>query len=283
MSLNIFIWNVGHGQSAHAFTPAGETIVIDLGTSSYFSPLELLENKNISTIDMLVVTHPHGDHIDEIVELGNKGFWVKQFHRPRWLTNQEVYNANQSNYYDKAEAYLKMSEEYNNPIPDNELVGSPDVSGGVKIEAYYSTDCGRSNINNHSAVVIFEYHGVKVVIPGDNEPASWKSLLDQPYFKNSLKNTALFMASHHGRDSGYHSELFKEISPDICVVSDGRVQNTDATSRYSAHASGWTTHHRDSKPSEKRYCLTTRSDGFVHIEIGKNQGETRPFMSVTVD
>jgi ABC-type microcin C transport system duplicated ATPase subunit YejF len=45
-------------------------------------------------------------------------------------------------------------------------------------------------------------------------------------------------------------ELFKEISSYICVMSDGRVQDTDATSRYSAHASGWTIHLKDSKPSE---------------------------------
>lgn len=283
MSLNIYIWDVGHGQSIHAFTPNGKTIVIDLGIAPYFSPLETLKRKNIAIIDMLVITHPHGDHIDEIIALKDKVFWVRQFNRPSWLTNQEVYDANQSNYYDNVEAYLEMSEEYNNPIPSNELVGNPDVSGGVKIDVFYSADCGRSNINNHSAVVLFKYHDIKVAIPGDNESPSWKSLLEQPLFKSSINNTAVFMASHHGRKSGYHSDLFKEFSPYVCVVSDGRVQDTDATSRYSAHASGWTVHHRDRKPSQERFCLTTRSHGFIHIEIGKNTGETNPYLSVTID
>lgn len=283
MSLNIYIWDVGHGLSVHAFTPVGETIVIDLGVSSYFSPMEILERKNISTIDMLIISHPHGDHIDEIETLKSKGFFVRQFHRPSWLSNQEVYNANQSSCYDKVRSYIEMSENYNEPIPDNALVGSPDVSGGVRIETFYSSDCGHSNINNHSLVTLFEYQGVKVLIPGDNEPASWKSLLEQPYFKNRIKNTSLFVASHHGRESGYHPDLFKEFTPDICVVSDGRVQDTDATSRYSSHASGWLTHHRENKPSKERSCLTTRSDGFVHIKIGKDQGKENPYMAVTID
>ena len=95
MTLRIVIHNVGHGQSVHAFTPQGQVIVVDLGCSSDFSPLDWL-GKSRSKIDMLVITHPHGDHIDEMPKLGQLEFEVSQFRRPTWLTSQEVYHQSRS-------------------------------------------------------------------------------------------------------------------------------------------------------------------------------------------
>ena len=77
MTLQIFIHNVGHGQAIHAITPSGKTVVIDLGRSSDFSPLEWLR-QDTDTIDSLVITHPHGDHIDEFLLLNKMGFKIRQ-------------------------------------------------------------------------------------------------------------------------------------------------------------------------------------------------------------
>ncbi len=95
MILQVFVHDVGHGQAVHAVTPAGETVVIDLGCSADFSPLEWLGGKT-KTIDKLVITHPHGDHIDEILMLNKMGFTVRQLWRPNWLPKDEVYKQNQS-------------------------------------------------------------------------------------------------------------------------------------------------------------------------------------------
>lgn len=280
MTLRIFIHDVGHGQSIHAFTPNGQTIVIDLGCSSEFSPLKWLKDEHkISSIDSLVITHPHGDHIDEILEIERLGLTVRQLWRPKWLSEEDVRKANQANYSEKLDCYFNMNKRFNQPIESVDLVGNPEVSGGVKVAKYFSNECGTSNINNHSGVVVFEYHGVKVVIPGDNEPASWKALLLQPEFIKAITGAHVFMASHHGRESGYCNEVFQKMSPRLCVISDGRVQDTDATGRYSYHAAGWKVHSK-SKESKDRNCLTTRSDGHIEIQIGVD-GNNSPFLSVT--
>jgi beta-lactamase superfamily II metal-dependent hydrolase len=279
MTLKIIIHDVGHGQAIHVFTPNGKTMVIDLGCGSDFSPLHWLKDRT-STIDSLVITHPHGDHIDEFLLLKDLGFSVRQINRPKWLTQDDVYKQNQSNFNEKLDAYFDMSERYSYVLSDGENVSLPENNGGVIIKCFYSPDCGVSNINNHSLVIYIEYEGSAVMIPGDNEPASWNKLLEQPDFLEAIKKTDIFMASHHGRESGYSSDLFFE-KPSLCVVSDGRVQSTDATSRYSHHAEGWQIHHRNGKASEERFCLTTRSDGAVDIAIGK--GSNGRFLAVTVD
>jgi competence protein ComEC len=274
----IYIHDVGHGHAVHAFTPNGQSIVIDLGCADNFSPLNWLSDQT-DIIDSLVITHPHGDHIDEILQLEN--FNIRQIWRPKWLPESDVRNANQDSYSEKLDYYFDMSNnQFTRPIERGELVGNPDVSGGVTISRHASRDCGTSNINNHSGVVAFEYCGVKVVIPGDNEAPSWKSLLGKQDFVDAVERAHLFLASHHGRESGYYSDLFQTITPKLCVVSDGRVQNTDATSRYSQHAAGWSVHSRSSATSKTRNCLTTRTDGYVIIEIGKND-DGSPFLSVS--
>lgn len=281
MSLRLLVHDVGHGHSVHAFTPNGQTIVIDLGNSDDMSPLTWLR-KDHQRIDCLIITHPHGDHIEEILDVDDLGFYVHQLWRPNWLTEDEVRNANQNKFSEKLDRYFDMSERrYTLPILPEERVGNPSVSSGVSMMQFASSSCGRSNINNHSGVVVFEYLGVKVLISGDNEPASWKELLTQKEFVEAIEGTDVFMASHHGRESGYCAELFDVITPRLCLISDGRVQETDATSKYSSHATGWTVHSK-SVGSKKRYCLTTRSDGYIDIRIGKNAVETNPYLSVSV-
>lgn len=281
--LKIIIHNVGHGQAVHAFTPDGKVVAIDLGTSADFSPLEWLSSYT-KTIDSLVVTHPHGDHIDEMLLIADLGFKVRQLWRPKWLGSKDVYAANQATYQDKLDAYFEMSDQYSHPISSENLVGNPDVTGGVTIKKFASKNCGTSNINNHSGVVVFEYLGVRIVIPGDNEPPSWKELLKQPDFVNMVSGAHVFMASHHGRESGYCAELFAALDnnfPRLCVISDGRVQDTDAAQRYSYHAEGWGVSSRNGGDSKDRCCVTTRSDGAVEIEVGTNQKAT--YLSVTTD
>ena len=286
MSLRIVVHNVGHGQSIHAFTPSGHVVVVDLGASNTFSPLAWLKS-HTSTINSLVITHPHGDHIDEILSLEATGFNVRQLWRPNWLTSDEVRQANQVEYAAKVTRYLEMSEKYSGAIPPNELVGNPAVTGGVTISMYASQACGRNNINNHSFVVVFDYLGIKILIPGDNEATSWRELLNKPEFVSAAKTPHMLLASHHGRDSGYCAELFDADAgigkPRLCMISDGRVQDTDATGRYRHHARGWVVHSRSGSPSVRRFCVTTRKDGDIDIEVGRRTNDGSVFSSVTID
>lgn len=281
MSLRIVVHDVGHGLAIHAFTPNGQTVVVDLGCSDYFSPLEWLKDQT-KTIDKLIITHPHGDHIDEIDYIAAHGFHVRQLWRPRWLPERDVRKANTKEYAGKLDKYFEINQRFTHPIPNDQLVGNPIVSGGVEILKFASKDCGTSNINNHSGVVVFSYQGVKVVVPGDNEPASWNILLQNPDFVSAISGAHVFLASHHGRESGYLSDLFgkRKIEPKLCLVSDGKVIDTDATSRYSAHAEGWDVTSRSSGQTKSRSCLTTRTDGAAVIEIGK-QTSGNPYLSVT--
>ena len=282
--LRVIVHDVGHGQAVHAFTPNGQVIVVDLGSSAAFSPLNWLRHQT-ATIHSLVVTHPHGDHIDEILGLDDRGFQVQQLWRPKWLTDKEVREANQNAYNAQVNYYLEMSKRYCVSIPPEKRIGNPDLSGGVSISEYAASGCSRNNINNHSGVVVFEYLGLKVVIPGDNEHPSWRDLLNNSEFVRTASMPDIFMASHHGRQSGFYGALFDNSQgigkPQLCVVSDGRVQDTDAVDRYSYHARGWQVRSRSNGAPTQRSCVTTRADGWIDIRIGRRSDNGKAFLSVT--
>ena len=96
-AVHVVVHQVGHGQAAHAFTPSGHVVVIDLGCSTAFGLLEWLSSQT-STIDCLVVTHRHGDHVDEILDLDERGFRLRRLWHPKWLTETEVRRAHQTAY-----------------------------------------------------------------------------------------------------------------------------------------------------------------------------------------
>jgi len=146
--------------------------------------------------------------------------------------------------------------------------------------SYTPTSCSTSNLNNHSIVTIIEYACSKIMIPGDNEPASWKELLQRQDFLNAIRYTDIFVAPHHGRDSGYCAELFQKISPKLIIISDGRFCDTSATSRYSQQATGWLVHKRGSGSVERK-CVTTRNDGVINVYLGMDGQQ--PFISVNID
>jgi competence protein ComEC len=275
--LEIVIWDVQHGSAAYVITPNGKKFIIDLGTgdisgsSSEFSPLQFLKSQGINYIDEIIITHPHTDHIDDILNIGSIKF--SKLLRPNHLTEQEIRSANKAGDKLKVDKYIEFTNSFTEAVSDTDNVRLPKNNGGVKIEYFSPWKCSHSNINNHSIVVIIEYLGVKIVVPGDNESASWDELLELKEFKEKVLGTHVFIAPHHGRESGYSENLFKLISPEIVIVSDGKYSDTSITSKYTEVANGLIVHSRSGKPSKKRYCLTTRQDGTIRIEVYAQKGQ----------
>ena len=62
--------DVGEGDSLVIQTPNKKIIVIDSGNAdSGFNTVDFLKSKKISKIDTLIFTHPHLDHVGELLLL----------------------------------------------------------------------------------------------------------------------------------------------------------------------------------------------------------------------
>lgn len=273
MSLRFIMWDVQHGSAALIRTPNGKNIVIDLGAGDSFSPLKSLKEAGIGHVDQVTITHPHMDHIDDILnfDLLTPG----TFRSPKQLTENDI-RGNNPPLNQEAEAkiqkYLEIRQRYSSPVGPQDDVELPQNNGGALIKTFVPWQSSKSNLNNHSVVTVIEYSGVKILVPGDNESPSWQELLGQSDFVSAIKNTHVLVAAHHGRASGFHQPLFEHFSPLITLVSDGRTVDTSVTSRYTGVSRGWDVDKR-SGGREKRYCLTTRNDGWLDVEITPIPGQ----------
>jgi len=286
-SLDIVFWDVQHGHSTYLSTPNGRHIVVDLGIGAYsgkadFSPLLHLKNKySVAQLDYVVITHPHVDHIDDIFNFSSLS--PKVLCRPKHLDRTPILSSGRTEEKKILEKYFEISDSYNEPIPDDSPNNprNPANWGGVAITIFSPTKCGESNLNNHSIVALFEYKGMKVLIPGDNELPSWNELKEQTVFLSSTKDIDVLLAPHHGRDSGFDNDTIANFNPRLTIISDGRFGDSSAASRYSAKTRGWKVHKRNST-DEERKCVTTRSDGVIVAKIGENDDGSR-FLSITID
>jgi competence protein ComEC len=280
MSLKIIVWDVQHGSATYMQTPNGTHIVKDLGTGSFgendrkFSPLIHLKNKyDVSRLDYIIISHPHKDHIDDILNFDS--LRPRVLTRPSHLSREDIMKDVKEEDKPLFEKYLEINERYNQTVPRENDPSLAQNNGGVEISHFHPKKSSTSNINNHSIVTVVQHAGTKIIIPGDNEPPSWKELLESDDFKDAIRDADIFVAPHHGRESGYCPEIFEYFKPRLTVISDDVESGTSATDKYSKLSTGWTVHHRSGRDSEKRYCVTTRSDGYILIELGYNDDHTR--------
>lgn len=284
----VVFWDVQHGHSTYIKTPNNRHIVIDLGTGDYsgnneeFSPLKHLKNNYyINQLDYVIITHPHLDHIDDILNFDLLS--PKVFRRPEQLSNKEVMEGVQEKDKPKFKKYCEINDRYSEPVgsDSSNSVSNSDNWGGLNIKSFTPTSCNHNNYNNHSIITVIELEGLKIVIPGDNEKCSFDELLISETFKKMITNADILLAPHHGRESGYNADFMNLVNPRLTIVSDGRFCETSANARYSAKSRGWTVYRKDGT-SKERKCLTTNSDGEVTVKFGTNSDGGK-FLNVKIE
>ena len=286
MSLSVTIWDVQHGSAAYIRTPHGKHIVVDLGIGRarnpalIFSPLRHLRDAyGISQLDEVIITHPHRDHLDDISQFDRMN--PRVLHRPTHLSEAEIRAGNRPGDSSILDQYLAIHRRYNAPVSFYENPSEASVNGGVDIATFHPHSSPTSNLNNHSIVVFVTFAGWRICIPGDNEAASWEELLKDVRFREYVRGVDVWVASHHGRESGYHQEIFDLHQPFLVVISDGPVIGTSCADKYRVPARGLKVWSRGRGVYTDRYVLTTRSDGAIHMEV--TPGSPIGSLAVSVD
>ena len=272
MTLRLITWNVEHGSAALIQTPNGQQIAIDLGSDAGSSPLRHMKYQlSIDQLDKVIITHPHMDHIEDILNFDL--LCPRILMRPRQLTADDI-SKGHNNVGPEAvqiyQKYLEIDARYTDPV---QALDDPTIAtnnGGASITSFSPKNSPKTNLNNHSIVTVIEYQGVKILSPGDNEAPSWEELLADVAFKEAIRNTHVLVAPHHGRESGFHPGLFDHISPVVTIISDGRTVDTSATGGYSTRTGGWNVLRRNGG-YENRKCVTTRNDGTIEAIISPSE------------
>jgi beta-lactamase superfamily II metal-dependent hydrolase len=269
--MQIKIFDVSHGFCACLVADNGNVMLFDCGHNEKtgFRPSTYLQTIGCTTIQNMVLHNFDQDHVSDLPNVLRQ-FPVQVLYRNSSMTSNQLILSKLQNgeITDQLGAAIQMHQQFIYPVV------LPPPFPGIEFICFNNSYPLFSDTNNLSLVAFIHYDGLSVVFPGDLEKAGWEMLLRNPLFRYHLSRVHIFVASHHGRKNGYCADVFKYCQPEIIIISDKEVMYDTQENVYAQQASGivW-----DGGP-QKRYVLTTRSDG--DITITKHPGRVG---RVTVD
>ena len=262
------IFDVDHGFAALYTDRSGTRTLFDCGHSSVtgFRPSSLLRSTSLlPALSRLYVSHADEDHVSDLPQLHN-AVRIEGFYRNRSIPTAALraHKQLEGPIRDGVAKYLELDAQYTAAFGPTFPEPS---SGALAVNVFHNDYPAFTDTNNLSLVAFASIGGVRVVFPGDLEKAGWLALLADPLFRYHLSQVNVFVASHHGRESGYCPEVFDLCHPQIVVISDAEIQFLSQETSYSRHASGvrW-------ESGGVRRVLTTRRDGHITVTPGAGAG-----------
>lgn len=260
--MDVRIFDVEHGFCSYVIADNGNVMLFDCGHNSTtgFRPSNYLITDGCTGVENLVISNYDEDHLDDLPNLRSFSarLPVSVLYRNRNISPEQLRQIKRQSgaIGPGMSALLEMLETYVHGV------SNPPAFPDIEFAGFGNSYPTFSDTNNLSLVSFLFYRDIRLVFPGDLEQAGWLALLAHDSFRRYLSRVNIFVASHHGRESGYCKEVFDYCYPDIVVISDGAIQyeSQETTNLYRSHAQGirWD----DGRP---RYVLTTRSNGVIRI------------------
>jgi beta-lactamase superfamily II metal-dependent hydrolase len=230
--MEIHFIDVGQGDSILILTPNDKSILIDGGPSSASARIQRYLNQlGLHSLDLVVISHTHADHIGGLRAL------IKAIPVRKLLDSGF---ANPSPAYEDILSYVKAHNiEYILARSGKRI--DIDKTRKIAIEVLAPPKENflsgtRSDVNANSVVLKINYNTISALFPGDSEEPSEEFLLGQ---KKDLLPATLLKVAHHGSRYSSTNAFLSAVHPKVAIVSCGRHNsfkhpNPEALARLSA-------------------------------------------------
>jgi competence protein ComEC len=209
--LHVSFLNVGQGDAILIQTPNGQDILIDGGPDPHQINLELSNKLPFwdRTIDLVVCTQPHADHVTGLVEILLR-YNVKQ------VLNAEV-SYNSSIYQEWLRLLEDKGIEYNIACAGQEI----DLGNGAKMEVLNPPEGlfeeTSHDVDNNGVVLRLTWGKISFLFTADIREEAEFELIGQ---RANLKSTVLKVA-HHGSKTSTCQQFLAAVDPEVAVISAG--------------------------------------------------------------
>ncbi|MDR3589955.1 MAG: ComEC/Rec2 family competence protein [Negativicutes bacterium] len=208
--LVVSVINIGQGDAILIRSP-GQVTLVDTGDVPARDRLiGYLKKQGITTVDNLIITHPHGDH------LGGGAAVLEHF------TVNRIYDSGQPSTSVLFRNYLTMIQKKNIPFAVLTAGQTLDIGGGATL-SIFGPDTPfisgtESDLNNNSIVAKLTFGNFSMLLPGDAELEAEQRILGR--FGGELKSTVL-KSGHHGSRTSSSLPFLKAVNPEAVIISAG--------------------------------------------------------------
>ncbi|MDO8260604.1 MAG: MBL fold metallo-hydrolase [Candidatus Magasanikbacteria bacterium] len=208
--LKVYFFDVGQGDACLIQTANGENILIDGGPDNkVLSELSKVLPWWERELDLMILTHPHDDHVAGLNNILDK-----------YSVNKILYTGVSHN----GPAYLSWLDkikEQEQKVKIIERTQEIKLDNDCNFKILFPTESFLNktvvNFNNTSIVAQLDCEGKKILFMGDAEQE-----LENELLKNySDLDSDIIKIGHHGSETASGEEFLKAVSPETAIVSVG--------------------------------------------------------------
>ena len=205
-NLTVHFLDVGQGDSI-LIEYENKSMLIDAGESDQGKVVsDYLHDQGISTLDYVVATHPHSDHIGGMIDVLNN-FKIKHFIDSGYPHTSKTY-----------ENMLTTIDKKNIPFETPKRGDKINFASGIDVEvlnpgsSYYSDD-----LNQNSVVLKVTDGKVSFLLMGDAGLEAENDIMKAGYDVNA----DVLKVGHHGSKTSSGASFISAVSPSISVIEVG--------------------------------------------------------------
>lgn len=210
-NLAFYMFDVGQGDALFFKTPYGQDVLIDGGPDKkVLSELGKAMPFYDRYIDLVVLTHPHQDHVGGLIRV------LEKYKIGKILMTDIGYESGDF------EEFLDLIEEREIPVMIAKKGETVKLGDNLKIDILSpgSFD-GKSieNLNNSSVIALLDFKDFEIMLPGDAEVEEWEDILNTDFGSDKIE---VLKTAHHGSRNGTTEKILDRIKSEVGLISSGK-------------------------------------------------------------
>ncbi|MEC9389401.1 MAG: helix-hairpin-helix domain-containing protein [Myxococcota bacterium] len=206
-NLTVHVLDVGQGDAILIEAPDDKRVLIDAGTAKS-GVAELLLQRGIKKLNMVVATHPHADHIGGMVDI------LKTFDVGLYVDNGMTHTT--LTYSRTMQAVEKREVNYRSAVAGRTFKLGSEATLTVLHPRQTPLRGTRSDLNSNSVVLRLVHGNNCFLFTGDAEDPTERDLINR-----GIEQCDVLKVAHHGSGHSTSDSFLAAVKPQVAIISAG--------------------------------------------------------------